>query len=197
MGQALACGRASARQTPPLRAGSGVSTFSETIRGAEPPDGWGRRFRLPACAVREYRGRLPHFHPDRAYLFLTWRLWRGANRILGRTGQRFWQDARATGPFRKSYDHYLRHSWRLERTIAYIEHAELRPGPARAGRRNRLPHQPVHVPKATYDITAHKCLSCKMGTKTKWHCAQAPVERAPLQPTRSWPPGTPHCCGSC
>ena len=25
--------------------------------------------------MREYRRRLPHFHPDDAYLFLTWRLW--------------------------------------------------------------------------------------------------------------------------
>jgi hypothetical protein len=37
---------------------------------------WGRRFRLPACQMPEYRRRLPHFHPDGAYLFLTWRLWR-------------------------------------------------------------------------------------------------------------------------
>ena len=36
---------------------------------------------------------------------------RGANRILGRTGNPFWQD--------ESYDHYLRGS--IERTIAYIE----------------------------------------------------------------------------
>ena len=156
--------------------------------------------------MREYHRRLPHFHPDNAYLFLTWRLWgslparteavvyptpghafvasdrllgrqssgplwlkdsqvadlvarailRGdrdrhfyelsawvvmpnhvhlvilpqvsvsvlmrwlkgstahsANRILGRTGQPFWQD--------ESYDHYLRSASHLNRTIAYIE----------------------------------------------------------------------------
>jgi REP element-mobilizing transposase RayT len=154
----------------------------------------------------EYRRRLPHFHPNEAYLFLTWRLWgslpvkvdvtayptpghaflahdralegrasgplwlsdaqiadlvaqailigdgerhfyqlfawvvmpnhvhllilprvpipglmrwlkgstaRSANRILGRTGQPFWQD--------ESYDHYLRRSSQVERTIDYIE----------------------------------------------------------------------------
>jgi REP element-mobilizing transposase RayT len=38
---------------------------------------------------------------------------RGANRILGRTGQPFWQD--------ESFDHYLRAANRLDRTIAYIE----------------------------------------------------------------------------
>lgn len=155
--------------------------------------------------MSEYRRRLPHFHPENAYLFLTWRLWgtlpsakdcvaypskdvfvardlvldrscygplwlkdprlgglvaeailigasergfyelqawvvmpnhvhvlilpqvpvpvlmrwlkgstaRCANRILGRAGQPFWQD--------ESYDHYLRHTSRIHRTIAYIE----------------------------------------------------------------------------
>jgi REP element-mobilizing transposase RayT len=156
--------------------------------------------------MKEYRRRLPHYHPDHAYLFLTWRLWgtlpakaasrayptaghafvaqdraldrhcpgpiwlqdarigdlvaraivigeaerhfyelcawvvmpnhvhllilpkvsvavlmrwlkgstaRNANRILGRTGQPFWQD--------ESWDHYLRNSDQLNRTIAYIE----------------------------------------------------------------------------
>ena len=38
---------------------------------------------------------------------------RAANRILGRTGQAFWQD--------ESFDHYLRSSTQIERTIAYIE----------------------------------------------------------------------------
>ena len=154
----------------------------------------------------EYQRRLPHFHPDGAYLFLTWRLWgsllsqadsrvyptpghafvaqdrtmdrcasgsrwlshppiadvvahaicigeserqfyelgawvvmpnhvhllilpkvlvavlmrwlkgstaRSANRILGRTGQPFWQD--------ESYDHYLRRGSPIDRTISYIE----------------------------------------------------------------------------
>jgi REP element-mobilizing transposase RayT len=157
--------------------------------------------------VPEHRRRLPHFHPNDSYLFLTWRLWgslprgteksaphltrgqafaaadhsldrltsgplclkdrrianlvshavligaderrfydlcawvvmpnhvhllilplvsvpmlmrwlkrstaRSANRILGRTGQPFWQD--------ESFDHYLRAASRLDRTIAYIE----------------------------------------------------------------------------
>jgi type I restriction enzyme R subunit/putative DNA methylase len=38
---------------------------------------------------------------------------RNANRILGRTGQPFWQD--------ESFDHYLRNSSQIERTITYIE----------------------------------------------------------------------------
>ena len=211
-----------------------------------------------ACrpAMPEYRRRLPHFHPDETYLFLTWRLWgtlprtpkawgaystaghafvaqdrvlvhcpgpawlqdpriaglvahaivigelerkfyelcawvvmpnhvhllilprvsvavlmrwlkgstaHEANRILGRTGQAFWQD--------ESWDHYLRKSDQINRTIAYIEENPVAaglvglaedwawssagwqakpPGPPKsaayrlgmqnAGRRNRLPH---------------------------------------------------------
>ena len=155
----------------------------------------------------EYRRRLPHFHPNGSYVFLTWRLWgslprgteksalhltpgqayaaadhsldrlasgplwlkdrrvgnlvshavlsgaderrfyelrawvvmpnhvhllilplvpvprlmrwlkgstaRGANQILGRTGQPFWQD--------ESFDHYLRAASDVNRTVAYIE----------------------------------------------------------------------------
>ena len=38
---------------------------------------------------------------------------RRANEILGRTGQRFWQE--------ESYDHYLRNPKQISRTIAYIE----------------------------------------------------------------------------
>jgi len=38
---------------------------------------------------------------------------RAANRVLGRTGQPFWQD--------ESWDHYLRHSDQINRTIRYIE----------------------------------------------------------------------------
>ena len=165
----------------------------------------------PAETMAEYHRRLAHYHPDDAYLFLTWRLWgtlpakvgqavwlatssstaghafvaqdralhglasgpawlrdprianliahaivigeverhfyelrawvvmpnhvhllilpqvavpvlmrwlkgstaRQANRILGRTGQAFWQD--------ESWDHYLRNSDQLNRSIAYIE----------------------------------------------------------------------------
>jgi REP element-mobilizing transposase RayT len=156
--------------------------------------------------MAEYRRRLPHFQPEDAYLFMTWRLWgslpvsrlaavgptaghefvardralhqhvcgplwlsdpvianltskaivvgecerhfyelrawvvmpnhvhllilpsikvavlmrwlkgstaRSANLVLGRTGQPFWQD--------ESYDHYLRRSMSIERTVAYIE----------------------------------------------------------------------------
>ena len=157
------------------------------------------------CKMPEYQRRLPHFHPDDAPIFLTWRLYgslpaitdptiyptrghafvaqdrfldrrasgprwlgdprvadvvarailigdcernfyrlawvimpnhahllirhlvpipvlmrwlkgstaRSANRILGRTGQPFWQD--------ESWDHYLRRSSQIERTTAYTE----------------------------------------------------------------------------
>ena len=37
----------------------------------------------------------------------------GANRILGRTGHPFWQD--------ESFDHYLRRSSQIGRSVAYIE----------------------------------------------------------------------------
>jgi len=181
--------------------------FRETLRFDETLSWWGRRFRLPSRVMAEYRRRLPHFHPEHAYLFLTWRLWgtipaqatasgahstaghafvaqdrgldghcpgpvwlqdsriadlvahaivigeverhfyelcawvvmpnhvhllilprvpvavlmrwlkgstaRAANRVLGRTGKPFWQD--------ESWDHYLRNSDQLNRSIAYIE----------------------------------------------------------------------------
>ena len=38
---------------------------------------------------------------------------RKANRLPGRSGRPFWQD--------ESYDHYLRHSRQVSRTVAYIE----------------------------------------------------------------------------
>jgi len=38
---------------------------------------------------------------------------RAANQLLGRTGQRFWQD--------ESFDHNVRSARELERTILYIE----------------------------------------------------------------------------
>jgi putative transposase len=156
--------------------------------------------------MTEYQRKLPHFHPDDAWLFITWRLWgsmptkpdraihstpgqafaaqdrildrrstgprwlldpriadlvaeailigererrfydlgawsvmpnhahllilpavpvqvlmrwlkgstaRSANRLLGRTGQQFWQ--------RESWDHYLRSAVQIDRTAAYIE----------------------------------------------------------------------------
>ena len=170
----------------------------------------------------EYRRKLPHFHPENTYLFLTWRLWgslpakpdttvyatpgrafvaqdrllhhgangpkwlqnsqvadvvaetlrigeverhfyellawvvmpdhvhllilplvpipqimrwvkgscaRAANRILSRTGQPFWQD--------ESYDHYLRRSEQISRTIAYIEENPVSAGLAATAERWR------------------------------------------------------------
>jgi putative transposase len=166
--------------------------------------------------MADYRRRLPHLHPDQAYLFLTWRLWgspppkvdgpsyatpgqtfaaqdraldkqsgflwlkdpsiaemvarailigeverhfyglsawvvmpnhvhllilpkvppailmrwlkgstaRSANRILRRTGHRFWQD--------ESYDHYLRSASQLGKAIAYIEQNPVSAGLVRA-----------------------------------------------------------------
>lgn len=35
----------------------------------------GQAFGLPCPHMPEYRRKLPHFHPDQSYLFLTWRLW--------------------------------------------------------------------------------------------------------------------------
>jgi putative transposase len=45
---------------------------------------------------------------------------RSANKILGRTSQRLWQD--------ESYDHYLRKNDRLDKTIAYIERNPVKAG---------------------------------------------------------------------
>jgi REP element-mobilizing transposase RayT len=43
-----------------------------------------------------------------------------ANRILGRTGERFWQD--------ESYDHWVRSDRELQRIIAYVEKNPVRAG---------------------------------------------------------------------
>jgi putative transposase len=206
--------------------------FGETLRGGA----GGFACLAGHLPMPEYRRRLPHFHPNDTYLFLTWRLWgslparadstayptpghafaaadrvldrrasgprwlrdpriadqvshavligererhfyhlcawvvmpnhvhllilplvpvpvlmrwlkgstaRSANRILGRTGKPFWQD--------ESFDHYLRNSSQIKRTIADISpKTRFRPGwyalrsagrgPVPAGRRNRLPH---------------------------------------------------------
>jgi type I restriction enzyme R subunit/putative DNA methylase len=68
---------------------------------------------------------------------------RRANQLLSQTGQRFWQD--------ESYDHYLRRSNQIERTVRYIEENPVAAGLASsaAGWRwssagwqaNGLPHQ--------------------------------------------------------
>jgi putative transposase len=49
--------------------------------------------------MREYRRRLPHFHPDGAYLFVTWRLWGSRPRAsssvpVATPGQAFVRDDR-------------------------------------------------------------------------------------------------------
>lgn len=42
----------------------------------------GRRFRLPPfILMSEHQRRLPHFHPDNTYIFLTWRLWGSLPRL--------------------------------------------------------------------------------------------------------------------
>jgi len=48
---------------------------------------------------------------------------RGANQILGRTGQPFWQ--------RESYDHWVREERQLQRIVAYIENNPVHAGHAR------------------------------------------------------------------
>lgn len=45
----------------------------------------GQAIRLPACAMSEYRRKLPHFHPDQSYLFLTFRLWGSRPRTINAT----------------------------------------------------------------------------------------------------------------
>jgi REP element-mobilizing transposase RayT len=56
---------------------------------------------------------------------------RNANRILGRTGQPFWQD--------ESCDHYLRNSNQVLRTIAYIEENPVSAGLAHCAEAWRWP----------------------------------------------------------
>jgi REP element-mobilizing transposase RayT len=56
---------------------------------------------------------LPRVPVSRLMKWLKGSTARGANLILGRTGNRFWQD--------ESYDRYLRDSRQLNRTVAYIE----------------------------------------------------------------------------
>jgi putative transposase len=203
-----------------LKPASGVSTYCENFPREYAPIRVGQAV-SPAgfLSMGDYRRRLPHFHPEAKYLFLTWRLWgslparsssdsnvystrgqafvardrildrhntgpvwleqppvanlvssaivvgdrqrhfyelcawvvmpnhvhmlilplvtvpilmrwlkgstaRGANRILDRTGQPFWQD--------ESYDHYLRNCDRMDRTIAYIEENPVSAGLARS-----------------------------------------------------------------
>src|SRR5271167_2249712 len=43
--------------------------------GKTPVLGGAGGFACPSIAMPEYRRRLPHYHPDGAHLFLTWRLW--------------------------------------------------------------------------------------------------------------------------
>jgi type I restriction enzyme R subunit/putative DNA methylase len=45
---------------------------------------------------------------------------RRANLLLGRTGQRFWQD--------ESFDHWVRHNTELDRIVQYIEENPLAAG---------------------------------------------------------------------
>ena len=45
---------------------------------------------------------------------------REANRVLGRTGERFWQA--------ESYDHWVRDDHELERIVAYIENNPVKAG---------------------------------------------------------------------
>jgi len=56
---------------------------------------------------------LPRVPVSRFMKWLKGSTARSGNLILGRTGNRFWQD--------ESYDHYLRDSRQLNRTVAYIE----------------------------------------------------------------------------
>ncbi|MDQ6708626.1 MAG: hypothetical protein M3Z85_21920, partial [Acidobacteriota bacterium] len=49
---------------------------------------WGRRFHLPGPTMPEYRGRLPHIHPNDAYLFLTGTMWGSLPAKANSTGDR-------------------------------------------------------------------------------------------------------------
>jgi hypothetical protein len=100
----------------------------------------------------EYQRKLPHFHPDDTWLFLTWRLWGSLpakpdsiiystpghafvaqDHILDRssTGPRWLHhpriaDLRTGQPFwqAESWDHYLRNSAQIDRTTGLATSAD-------------------------------------------------------------------------
>jgi REP element-mobilizing transposase RayT len=53
--------------------------------------------------------------------WLKGRTGRMANRILGRTGMPFWQEARHGSAHRKSFDHWVRSAEELQEAIDYVE----------------------------------------------------------------------------
>ena len=63
---------------------------------------------------------LPKVPPRRLMKSLKGCTAREANRLLGRTGEPFWQ--------RESYDHWVREERQLERVAAYIEDNPVRAG---------------------------------------------------------------------
>jgi putative transposase len=63
---------------------------------------------------------LPEISPSRLLKSLKGHTAREANRILGRTGEPFWQ--------RESYDHWVRNSTEFARIAAYIENNPLKAG---------------------------------------------------------------------
>jgi REP element-mobilizing transposase RayT len=63
---------------------------------------------------------LPKVSPSRLMKSLKGCTAREANRLLGRTGEPFWQ--------RESYDHWVREERQLERVAAYIEDNPVRAG---------------------------------------------------------------------
>ena len=63
---------------------------------------------------------LPKVAPGRLLQSLKGVTAREANRLLGRTGESFWQ--------RESYDHWVRDTGELERIVAYIENNPVKAG---------------------------------------------------------------------
>ena len=63
---------------------------------------------------------LPKVAPSRFLQSLKGATAREANRVLGRTGERFWQA--------ESYDHWVRDDRELERVVAYIENNPVKAG---------------------------------------------------------------------
>ena len=63
---------------------------------------------------------LPKIAPARLLQSLKGVTAREANRLLGRTGESFWQ--------RESYDHWVRDTQELERIVAYIENNPVKAG---------------------------------------------------------------------
>ena len=77
---------------------------------------------------------------------------REANRVLGRTGERFWQA--------ESYDHWVRDDHELERIVAYIENNPVKAGLAARPEEYRWSSAAERTPSAETSLGAADTSVC-------------------------------------